>query len=303
MTVQVNGVSFSVGQGITGMGTASGAPVGYTDPGAANVVAGTSYTYAGSVENGSYPTTAASQAAQLATDVAAVTAAAAGIAATTTILGVTGTLNMGLYGLLSNYADPGAANVVAGTSYKFAGTTENGSYPTTAASQAAQLATDAAAVTAAAAGIAATTTILGVTGTLNMGLYGLLSNYTDPARPMSSRGRRICSRAQTQTGTLALATQSSVNVIAETAAKLDAMLQANGENWQFTPAAVAGVFLVDLADVQDAAPDDSLATVCLAGLHSGVAGTTWTIRKTDGTTKLAKTVTASAGAQPIVGVN
>ena len=67
--------------------------------------------------------------------------------------------------------------------------------------------------------------------------------------------------------------------------------------------AVAGVFLVDLADVQDAAPNDSLATMCLAGLHSAVSGTTWTIRKTDGTTKLAKTVTSSLGAAPIVGVN
>ena len=45
-----------------------------------------------------------------------------------------------------------------------------------------------------------------------------------------------------------------------------------------TAAAVAqAVFLVDLAGVQDAAPENSLCTVCLAGLHSSVAGTTWTI--------------------------
>ncbi len=70
-----------------------------------------------------------------------------------------------------------------------------------------------------------------------------------------------------------------------------------------TAAAIAAaVFLVDLAGVQDAAPENSLCTVCLAGLHSSVAGTTWTIRKTDGTTKAAKTVAIAADAAPIVGV-
>ncbi len=67
-------------------------------------------------------------------------------------------------------------------------------------------------------------------------------------------------------------------------------------------AIAAAVFLVDLAGVQDAAPENSLCTVCLAGLHSSVAGTTWTIRKTDGTTKVAKTVAIAADAAPIVGV-
>jgi hypothetical protein len=70
-----------------------------------------------------------------------------------------------------------------------------------------------------------------------------------------------------------------------------------------TATAIAeAVLLVDLAGVQDAAPENSLCTVCLAGLHSSVAGTTWTIRKTDGTTKVAKTVAVSADAAPITGV-
>jgi fibronectin-binding autotransporter adhesin len=50
--------------------------------------------------------------------------------------GSTGTLNMSLYGLLTNYSDPVYTNVATGTSYKYAGTTYNGNYPTTAATQA-----------------------------------------------------------------------------------------------------------------------------------------------------------------------
>ncbi len=148
------------------------------------------------------------------------------------------------------------------------------------------MAADEAAVAAAAASIVSATTILGVTGTLNMGLYGLLTNYTDPGVAHVQSGTTYKFAGSTQTGTLALATQSSVDALATAVAAIP-----------------AGVFLVDLANVQDAAPADSLATVCLAGLHSGVSGTTWTIRKTDGTTKLAKSVTASPGAAPIVNVN
>jgi hypothetical protein len=62
------------------------------------------------------------------------------------------------------------------------------------------------------------------------------------------------------------------------------------------------ILQTDLSTVEGHAPADSLCTVCLATLHSSVAGTTWTIRKTDGTTMVAKTVAVSADAAPIVGV-
>ena len=64
----------------------------------------------------------------------------------------------------------------------------------------------------------------------------------------------------------------------------------------------AAILQTDLSTIEDDAPADSLCTVCLATLHSSVAGTTWTIRKTDGATKVAKTVAISADAVPIVGV-
>ena len=133
-------------------------------------------------------------------------------------------------------------------------------------------------------------------GVQKTGTYDpIAGNYTDPGVGHVQSGTTYKFAGTTQTGTMALAAQSSVDAIAATTAKVDAMLEAAGASWRFTAAAVAGVFLVDLADVQDAAPNDSLATMCLAGLHSGVSGTTWTIRKTDGTTKLAKTVTPRWG--------
>jgi hypothetical protein len=75
----------------------------YTDPGAANVATGNNYTYAGVAQTASYPTTATSQAAQLATDKAAVSAAVASILSTATILSQTGT-----------YVAPTAAQVESG---------------------------------------------------------------------------------------------------------------------------------------------------------------------------------------------
>ncbi len=64
----------------------------------------------------------------------------------------------------------------------------------------------------------------------------------------------------------------------------------------------AAVLQTDLSLVDTDAANNSLCTVCLATLHSSMDGTTWTIRKTDGTTKLTKTLTVSAGGEPIVGV-
>jgi hypothetical protein len=84
--------------------------------------------------------------------------------------------------------------------------------------------------------------------------------------------------------------------------RLATMIEARGDDWRFKAQAVEGVFLVGLADVEDAAPGNSLCTVCLAALHSSVAGSTWTIKKTDGTTKITRTVAVDPAAQPIVGV-
>lgn len=55
-------------------------------------------------------------------------------------------------------------------------------------------------------------------------------------------------------------------------------------------------------NVEDAADVLSLAAVILATLESAISGTTWTIRKSGGTTFATKTVTVDADADPIVGV-
>lgn len=57
-----------------------------------------------------------------------------------------------------------------------------------------------------------------------------------------------------------------------------------------------------VSNVQDAADTTSLAAVILGILESSVSGTTWTIRKTGGTTFVTKTVTVDAAADPITGV-
>lgn len=63
----------------------------YTDPGKSNVVVGSDYTFQGASQVAEYPTTATSQAAQLAADQAVVLAAAASIKDDATILGQAGT--------------------------------------------------------------------------------------------------------------------------------------------------------------------------------------------------------------------
>ena len=57
-----------------------------------------------------------------------------------------------------------------------------------------------------------------------------------------------------------------------------------------------------VSNVEDSADATSLAAIILAILESSVAGTTWTIRKTDNTTFVTKTVTVDASANPITGV-
>jgi hypothetical protein len=94
------------------------------------VVTGHSNYVGGSV--GTYPTTATSQAAQLATDTAAVEAAKADVKSTRTILGVVGTFDVEAYEAARN-TDPGVAYVVrpAGggpASYKIHGVTLTGTH-------------------------------------------------------------------------------------------------------------------------------------------------------------------------------
>ena len=60
----------------------------------------------------------------------------------------------------------------------------------------------------------------------------------------------------------------------------------------------------NVSNVEAAAPEHSLATIILATLESSIAGSTWKIKRTDGTTVHAsKTVTTDANATPIVAVD
>lgn len=55
-------------------------------------------------------------------------------------------------------------------------------------------------------------------------------------------------------------------------------------------------------NVEDTADALSLAAIVLATLESAVSGTTWTIRKSDGTTFTTKTLTTDSAAEPVTGV-
>lgn len=57
-----------------------------------------------------------------------------------------------------------------------------------------------------------------------------------------------------------------------------------------------------VSNVQDTADTTSLAALILATFESSVSGTTWTIRKTGGTTFVVKTLTVDADADPVIGV-
>jgi hypothetical protein len=158
-------------------------------------------------------------ATQLAADVAAVTSHASGISTGTTLLGVTGTLTLpaagnvvtsnGAYGVggtgstpaltlpavadvLASYGSwgvggngstgtltlPATGDVVSGISYGVGGNGSTGNYPTTAATQAAQLAADTSAVRAGQTGITTATTILGITGTLPTNVKAFIRGRT-----------------------------------------------------------------------------------------------------------------------------
>ncbi len=65
-----------------------------------------------------------------------------------------------------------------------------------------------------------------------------------------------------------------------------------------------GVLGRSVSTIQSSAGEHSLATIVLAMLESSVSGSTWTIKRTDGsTTHLTKTVTTDPAADPITGVS
>lgn len=57
-----------------------------------------------------------------------------------------------------------------------------------------------------------------------------------------------------------------------------------------------------MSNVEDTADAHSLAAIVLAILESSLSGSTWTIKKTGGTTFVSKTITTDSSAEPIVSV-
>ena len=70
-----------------------------------------------------------------------------------------------------------------------------------------------------------------------------------------------------------------------------------------TQQAIADAVLIrGMSNTEDTADNYSLTTLVMAAFESSVSGTAWTIKKTDGTTLLARTLTVDATADPVVGV-
>ncbi len=57
-----------------------------------------------------------------------------------------------------------------------------------------------------------------------------------------------------------------------------------------------------VSNVEDTAGTHTIAELILAATESSISGTTWTIRKTDGSTFATRTLTTDADAEPVVGV-
>ena len=88
---------------------------------------------------------------------------------------------------------------------------------------------------------------------------------------------------------------------------LDAILADTGTDGVAVATATAQAIADEIlkrgvSNVEDAADAHSLATIILAILESSLSGTTWTIKKTGGTTFTTKTVTVDAAADPITAV-
>ena len=62
------------------------------------------------------------------------------------------------------------------------------------------------------------------------------------------------------------------------------------------------ILLRSVSNTEGTAGDHTLTALILATLESSASSTTWTIRKTGGTTFLTKTLTLDAAASPVIGV-
>jgi len=93
-----------------------------------------------------------------------------------------------------------------------------------------------------------------------------------------------------------------------------AAIKAKTDNLPASPAATGdipsantiadAVLSRNVSNVESSAPEHSLCTIVLASLESSISGTTWTIKRTNGsTTHATKTVTVDAAADPITGVS
>ena len=108
------------------------------------------------------------------------------------------------------------------------------------------------------------------------------------------------------------ATQASVDTLTGYVDTEVAAIKAKTDNLPASPAAVGdiptAVVIADavlsrsVTNVEATAGEHTLCTLILAGLESSITGTTWTIRRTGGTTHYTKTVTTDSGAAPVVGV-
>lgn len=108
------------------------------------------------------------------------------------------------------------------------------------------------------------------------------------------------------------ASQTSVDALTGYVDTEVAAIKAKTDNLPASPAAVGdiptAVVIADavlsrsVTNVEATAGEHTLCTLILAGLESSITGTTWTIRRTGGTTHYTKTVTTDSGAAPVVGV-
>jgi hypothetical protein len=178
----------------------------------------------------------------------------------------------------------------------------------------------AAAVTKIQTGLATPTNITAGTITTATNLTNL---PTIPANWLTAAGLATDAVTEIQTGLATSATQTSQGAtLATIAGYIDtevAAIKAKTDNLPASPAATGDAMTLtsgertsiadatlgrSVATVEATAAEWSLASLILAALESSISGTTWTIKRTDGTTlHLTKTVATNAAADPITGVS
>lgn len=119
--------------------------------------------------------------------------------------------------------------------------------------------------------------VASVTGNVGGNVVGSVANVTGSVGSVAAGGITAASIATGAIDADAVATDAAVEIADETLKR-------------------------GVSNVQDTADTASLTTIILAALESSIAGVTWTIRKTDGTTFVTKTVTPDTTADPITGV-